>query len=56
MLDAWIIEEIKRKEKELQKEQERPRVEIPAPIPNRRPSRESPTKPVLIDLYDSTLD
>jgi hypothetical protein len=41
MLDAFIIEEIKRRERVRQQEDRRPRVEIPAPVPDERPPRKS---------------
>jgi hypothetical protein len=40
MLDAFIIEEIKRRER-VRQEDRRPRVEIPAPVPDERPPRKS---------------
>jgi hypothetical protein len=40
MLDAFIIEEIKRRER-LRQEQERPVVELPLPTPDDRPKRRS---------------
>ena len=40
MLDAFIIEEIKRRER-VRQEDRRPRVEIPAPVPDQRPPRKS---------------
>jgi hypothetical protein len=38
MLDAFIIEEIKRRERN-REERERPALEIPLPVPEERPSR-----------------
>jgi hypothetical protein len=57
MLDAFIIEEIKRRER-LRQDQDRPVVELPLPSPDDRPPRRSNTddedKPsrgvVVIDL------
>lgn len=57
MLDAFIIEEIKRRER-LRQEQDRPVVELPVPAPEDRPRRSNNTldddKPgrgvVVIDL------
>lgn len=40
MLDAFIIEEIKRRER-LRQERERPVLEIPLPVPEERPKRRS---------------
>jgi hypothetical protein len=59
MLDAFIIEEIKRREREkLRQERERPFVELPLPnSPDERPPRRSdtdeekrPSRVVVIDL------
>jgi hypothetical protein len=52
MLDAFIIEEIKRRER-LRQEERRPQVEIPAPAPDQRPPRKSDTKVVIIDVSRS---
>jgi len=57
MLDAFIIEEIKRRERR-REERERPAVELPLPVPPDRPPRRTETddeeKPqrgvVVIDL------
>lgn len=55
MLDAFIIEEIKRRER-LRKEPERPQVEIPLPPEDDKPRRKSdeeeppPRGVVVIDL------
>ena len=43
MLDAFIIEEIKRRER-VRQEERRPQVEIPAPAPDQRPARKSDTE------------
>ena len=43
MLDAFIIEEIKRRER-VRQEERRPQVEIPAPVPDERPPRKSDTE------------
>jgi hypothetical protein len=40
MLDAFIIEEIKRRER-TREERERPALEIPLPVPEERPRRRS---------------
>ncbi len=53
MLDAFIIEEIKRREEEYRRrESERPRVDLPDEPPPSRPSRqgeeESPPRGVII--------
>ncbi len=40
MLDAFIIEEIKRRER-VRQEERRPRIEIPVPVPDERPPRKS---------------
>jgi hypothetical protein len=58
MLDAYIIEEIKRRERLRQERDERPVVELPLPAPEepprRRPERDEGDKPprgvVIIDL------
>ena len=57
MLDAFIIEEIKRRERIRREEQERPVVELPLPTPDeprRRRSEEEDEKPprgvVILDL------
>ena len=58
MLDAFIIEEIKRRERLRREEQERPVVELPVPAdderPKRRTEREDEDRPsrgvVVIDL------
>lgn len=58
MLDAFIIEEIKRRERSRDREErERPMAELPLPQPDERPTRRSETeddKPprgvVVIDL------
>ncbi len=42
MLDAFIIEEIKRRER-VREERERPMVELPLPSPDERPKRRSET-------------
>jgi hypothetical protein len=42
MLDAFIIEEIKRRER-LRQDDERPVVELPLPMPEERPKRRSET-------------
>jgi hypothetical protein len=42
MLDAFIIEEIKRRER-LRQERDRPVLEIPVPVPDDRPKRRSDT-------------
>ena len=39
MLDAYVIEEIKRREQE-QRRDDRPVIELPVPQPTRRPGRE----------------
>jgi len=55
MLDAFIIEELKRRERRKQ-EQERPQVELPLPEPRNAPRREGDKKPsgparvVVLDL------
>ena len=57
MLDAFIIEEIKRRER-VRREQERPAVELPLPAPDEKPrsnrTEEEPEKPsrgvVIIDF------
>ena len=56
MLDAFIIEELKRRER-MRDEQDRPVVELPLPVPDDRPRRsntEDEEKPsrgvVVIDL------
>jgi hypothetical protein len=43
MLDAFIIEELKRRERARQ-DQERPAVELPLPMPEDRPQRRSNTE------------
>ena len=53
MLDAFIIEEIKRREEEhRRRESERPRVEMPEsppiPIPSRQGEEEAPPRGVVI--------
>jgi hypothetical protein len=52
VLDAFIIEEIKRREEELRRESERPRIEIPEDLTPPRPSRqgeeENPPRGVVI--------
>lgn len=57
MLDAFIIEEIKRRERLRREEHERPVAELPLPMPEDRPHRRTDTedeKPsrgvVVIDL------
>ena len=55
MLDAFIIEEIKRREQERQRrESERPAIHIPLPEPGRAPQQSEEEKPqrgvVIIDL------
>jgi len=40
MLDAFIIEEIKRRER-VRQEEGRPRIEIPMPTPDERPPRKT---------------
>jgi hypothetical protein len=46
MLDAYIIEEIKRREEERQRrESERPTVQIPPPEPDRLPQQSEEDKP-----------
>lgn len=57
MLDAFIIEEIKRRERLRREEEQRPAVELPLPSPDqpsRRRSEEGDEKPqrgvVVIDL------
>jgi hypothetical protein len=40
MLDAFIIEEIKRRERN-REERDRPALEIPLPVPEERPKRRS---------------
>ncbi|MFB1481619.1 MULTISPECIES: hypothetical protein [unclassified Corallococcus] len=57
MLDAFIIEEIKRRERLRREDYERPVVELPLPAPDDRPHRRTDTedeKPsrgvVVIDL------
>ncbi|MBN8232781.1 MULTISPECIES: hypothetical protein [Corallococcus] len=57
MLDAFIIEEIKRRERLRREDYERPVVELPLPAPDDRPQRRTDTeeeKPsrgvVVIDL------
>jgi hypothetical protein len=55
MLDAFIIEEIKRREQERQRQDsERPSVHIPLPEPGRAPQQSEEEKPprgvVIIDL------
>ena len=57
MLDAFIIEELKRRERLRQEQHERPVVELPLPSPDDRPRRsdtEDDEKPsrgvVVIDL------
>lgn len=47
MLDAWIIEEIKRREQE-REEQERPQLELPIPPPKEESAEDD--APVKIDL------
>jgi len=55
MLDAFIIEEIKRRERRKQ-EQERPQIELPLPEPRNTPRREGdqgpaqPARVVVLDL------
>jgi hypothetical protein len=39
MLDAFIIEEIKRRERLRREEIDRPAVELPLPVPENRPRR-----------------
>jgi len=41
MLDAFIIEEIKRRERLRQQQDERPVAELPLPMPEDRPKRRS---------------
>lgn len=61
MLDAFIIEEIKRRERTRRDELERPVVELPLPRPDEdeRSERKGDTEPkpsrgvVVIDLYPS---
>ncbi|MEN9800100.1 MAG: hypothetical protein RL653_3797 [Pseudomonadota bacterium] len=61
MLDAFIIEEIKRRERTRREELERPVVELPIPRPEdgERSERKGETDPkpsrgvVVIDLYPS---
>jgi hypothetical protein len=43
MLDAFIIEELKRRER-MRQEHERPTVELPLPAPDERPKRRSETE------------
>jgi hypothetical protein len=43
MLDAYVIEEIKRRERE-QRRDDRPVVELPVPQPVRRPGRDEPSE------------
>ncbi len=56
MLDAFIIEEIKRREQERQRRQdsERPSIQIPLPEPDRAPQQSEEEKPqrgvIIIDL------
>jgi hypothetical protein len=56
MLDAFIIEEIKRREQERERRQEseRPSIHIPMPVPDRAPQQSEEEKPqrgvVIIDL------
>ena len=45
MLDAFIIEEIKRRER-MRQERDRPVVELPLPSPEDRPKRRSDTEDV----------
>lgn len=46
MLDAFIIEEIKRREKEReQRDSERPSIQIPLPEPSRAPQQSEEDKP-----------
>ena len=46
MLDAFIIEEIKRRERERdQREGERPSIQIPLPIPDHTPQQSEEDKP-----------
>jgi hypothetical protein len=44
MLDAFIIEEIKRRERLRQQHDERPVAELPLPMPEDRPKRRSDTE------------
>lgn len=56
MLDAFIIEEIKRREQDRQRRQdsERPSIQIPLPEPSRIPQQSEEEKPqrgvIIIDL------
>jgi hypothetical protein len=43
MLDAFIIEEIKRRER-IRQDQERPAIELPLPSPDDRPKRRTDTQ------------
>jgi hypothetical protein len=44
MLDAFIIEELKRRERSRHQEGERPSLEVPLPHPDERPPRRSDTE------------
>jgi hypothetical protein len=44
MLDAFIIEEIKRRERLREDDRDRPMVELPIPSPDERPKRHSDTQ------------
>lgn len=55
MLDAWIIEEIKRREREEQRRRRAPQPQIEHPHeptePDRRPDKEKPDRGVVIVDY-----
>ena len=46
MLDAFIIEEIKRREREReQRDNERPSIQVPLPVPDHTPQQSEEDKP-----------